>query len=72
MGGWITMTYGDKIRQMDDDQLATLLFIVQYEGQEICEGITIYRTFYPCETYEGWLQLIQREIPDGAPRFGVM
>lgn len=66
------MTYGDKIRRMDDDQLATLLFIVQYDGYEILEGITIGRTFYPCDTLSQWLELIQREVPDLEPRYGIM
>lgn len=66
------MTYGDKIRQMDDEQLAILLFIVQYDGYEILEGITIGRTFYPCDTLSQWLELIQREVPDGGLRYGVM
>ena len=68
----ITMTYGDKIRRMDDDQLACLLDSVQFDGSYMTHTSSLGLGYFGCFDVKDWLELIQREVPDGAPRYGIM
>ena len=64
------MTYGDYIRQMDDDQLTSLLFAVQRDGFNL--GFHELDSDFGCVSISDWHQLIQSERPDGLPEYGVM
>lgn len=64
------MTYGDCIRQMDDDQLASLLFIVQRDGFNL--GFYEVDSEFDCTSISDWFLLIQSDRPDAPPKYGVM
>lgn len=66
------MRYGDKIRQMDDDQLACLLDSVQLDGAYMARTSFLDSGDFGCSNVKDWLELMKRNVPDGPPVFGIM
>lgn len=64
------MTYGDYIRQMNDDQLTCLLFMVQKDGADL-EYYAADSSF-ECESVYDWNTLVKSERPDAPPKYGIM
>lgn len=64
------MTYGDYIRQMNDDQLAVLLDTVLSDGFSF--GAYYHEPDIWCKNVSDWLQLIQSERPSAPGKYGIM
>ena len=66
------MTYGDKIRQMNDEQLAVLLSLIKDDGCNGCCSGSASLDFFRCDTVLDWIQLIKSDIRDGVTKYGIM